>query len=185
MWYPATPGNLNHWANNYKGHSLSDQEIFRQLSSTASLYWLTTFMLKIPSKLVYSVNITFLQRFSTFWLRFKVFKLYRHCDKLKHHFQTLIESLIFVWELWHLICRLIKPWGIQICYSFKYTVNNSTCVGICKLTFYLFWPIFERQIIPRNLVHDEKLFLFSRSHRGFVNITEEIRTPVTLCVFFR
>ena len=34
-------------------------------------------------------------------------------------------------------------------------MNNSTCVGICKLTFYLFWPIFERQIIPRNLVHDE------------------------------
>ena len=66
-------------------------------------------------------------------------------------------------------------------------MNNSTCVGICKLTFYLFWPIFEGQIIPRNLVHDEKLFLFSHFHRGFVNISEEIRTLVVkkMCVFFR
>ena len=141
-------------------------------------------MLKVLSKLVYSVNITFLQRFSTFWLRFKVFKLYRCCDKFKHHFQTLIESLIFVSEVWNLICRLIKPWGIQICYCFKYTMNNSTCVGICKFTFYLFWPILEGQIIPRNLVHDEKLFLFSHFHRGFVNISEEIRTLVVKhCVF--
>ena len=66
-------------------------------------------------------------------------------------------------------------------------MNNSTCVGIGKLTFYLFWPIFEGQIIPRKLVNDEKLFLFSHFHRGFVNISEEIRTPSckTLCVFFR
>ena len=63
-------------------------------------------------------------------------------------------------------------------------MNNSTCVGICKLTFYLFWPIFEGQIIPRNLVHDEKLFLFSHFHRGFVNISEEIRTLVVKhCAF--
>ena len=63
-------------------------------------------------------------------------------------------------------------------------VLSTQCVGICKLTFYIFWPMFERQNIPRNWVHDEKLFLFSRFHRGFVNISEEIRT-LTLCVFFR
>ena len=62
-------------------------------------------------------------------------------------------------------------------------MNNSTCVGICKLTFYLFWPIFERQIIPRNLVHDEKLFLFSCFHRGFVNKLQKKLELQLHCVF--
>ena len=61
-------------------------------------------------------------------------------------------------------------------------MNNSTCFGICKLTFYLFWPIFERQIIPRNLVHDEKLFLFHVSIEVLLILEKKLELQLH-CVF--
>ena len=76
--------------------------------------------------------------------------------------------------------RYIEQCGIQICYNFKYTMNNIMSIVSCELIFCLFWLMFVVQNEPVNVVPDGNLFFRSRlkslshivqlTHRHCVNV---------------